>query len=285
LFFFKERFENMGCCSQTTHNYWWADQDLSSATTLQGQALGIENVSEDATGQWYLYYGSRQGAMEYKVNQTRYQAGRMGRSRFVNVDVSDVLNFEHLYGRDFTLLGASNHVNLNALLQPATSIVSIVPLGITDRALRLQDCERAGDIIGADPVKLAETLSISEEAVKNWILALRKEVGFGNSVVVVSSNLPAVDSTTGKVEVFDFAMLHGVTPMMEDDLLQAEIYSSADFLAAGADKLAAVLGKPRTITADLVEELAHYISEKGEKKKIRKKGGSRSPHPEKQHPN
>ena len=264
----------MSCCSQTTYYPWWGEADQTSTVATTGRAMGAD-PNAAASGQWYLYIGERQGAMQFPVNGVGYDAGRLGVSRFLKVDSPNVLGFERHYGNLFSLLGASDLVTQTILNQPTIEQTAILPAGVTERLIREHDVAKAGDIVGANPALLAAALGISQEAARRWILGMRAAVGFGNQVNLIATPESAPpkeeDETAGRLEVFDFAVLHGVTPAMEDLLLQNQIHSSRDFIAAGKSKLAQILNKPTTVTAALIEELEHYLSAKGEKTKLRKR--------------
>jgi len=258
----------MSCCSQTTFNPWWGEAE-SSVPVAARQALGLgagAQAEGEASGQWYLYIGQRQGAMQFTVDGHAYDAGRVGVSRFLKVEMAHVLKFEQLYGGTFSLLGASDSVTKSVLNHPTMNHKTIIPVGVTERMVRQHDIAKAGDVVGANPALLSTALNINEQAARGWILNMRSTVGFGNQVNAVAERVPPVDldalANAGRVDAFDFAVLHGITPAHEQKLAENKIHSSRDFIQAGNASISTILGLAPSTTAELFAELRHYLSDK-----------------------
>lgn len=269
----------MGCCSQTTMQPWWADTKSDSTRIAQRRALGTE-TDTSASGQWYLYTGQKHGSSQHAVDGHAYYAGRLGSERFVKVHVDHVAKFEGLYGSDFALLGASDEVMHGDLMKPAHRQLDILPEGVTERLLRQHDVAKSGDIVGANPAALAQELRLDQGEMRRWILDMRSVVGFGNDVNIVTAQVPAstqsarngekrAGKVSGKVEMFDFAVIAGITAAMETALLQQEILSSGDFVAAGDNLLSDILEVPVGTVAGMKEDVRHYVSDKGAPTKLR----------------
>lgn len=269
----------MGCCSQTTAPPWWANVQSDSRELTQRRALGTE-LDKPAEGQWYLYTGLKHGASQHAVNGYAYYAGRLGSDRFVKIQMPHVATFEGLYGLEFSLLGASDEVMHADLMKPAYKQLDILPAGVTERLLRQNDVAKSGDIVGANPAALAQELRLDQALITKWILDMRSVVGFGNEVNMVSAQVPAgaqsarngelrAGKVSGKVEVFDFAVIASITPRMEDALLQQEILSSSDFVAAGENLLSEILEVPVSTVVAMKDDVKHYVSDKGAPTKIR----------------
>lgn len=269
----------MGCCSQTTSQPWWANVKSDGRKIAQRRALGTD-ADLSASGQWYLYTGLKHGASQHAVAGHAYYAGRLGSDRFVKVHTDHVANFEGLYGMEFALLGASDEVMHGDLMKLAHTQLDILPGGVTERLLRQHDVAKSGDIVGANPAALAQELRLDQALMTKWILDMRSVVGFGNEVSIVQAQVPASTQSarngelragkpTGKVEVFDFAVIAGITPAMENALLQQEILSSSDFVSAGDNLLSDILEVPVGTVAGMKEDVQHYVSDKGAPKKLR----------------